>query len=69
MLSSLSCDHLDLESCQLVHHQSEDEQTQPHQNGLAAPLVFMSSSGDYFVCGCNALAHGRRPDVVSPSVE
>lgn len=69
MLSSLSCDHLDLESCQLVHHQSKDEQTQSHQHGLAASLVFTSSSGDYFVCGCNALARGRRPDVLPPSVE
>lgn len=46
----------------------ENEQTQPHQHELAASLVLTSSSGDYFVCVCNALARVRRSDIVPPSL-
>lgn len=45
----------------------ENEQTQPHQHELAASLVLTSSSGDYFVCVCNALARVRRSDIAPPS--
>lgn len=45
----------------------ENEQTQPHQNELAASLVLTSSSGDNFVCVCNALARVRRSDIAPPS--
>lgn len=46
----------------------QNEQTQPPQHELAASLVFTSSSGDYFVCVCNALARARRSDIVPPSL-